>query len=96
MPNNTTRLTVLIYQADTAARVLCWKRIRVRRAPRRSRYSVLFAREVDAGAQGFVVLDTAPTGHTLLLLDAAEVCQVRFDEAGKICCFTPRAALESA
>ena len=31
-----------------------------------------FAREVDAGAQGFVVLDTAPTGHTILLLDAAE------------------------
>ena len=26
----------------------------------------------------------------------AEACQVRFDEAGKICCFTPRAALESA
>lgn len=31
-----------------------------------------FAREVDAGEQGFVVLDTAPTGHTVLLLDAAE------------------------
>lgn len=31
-----------------------------------------FAREVDAGAQGFVVLDSAPTGHTILLLDAAE------------------------
>ena len=31
-----------------------------------------FAREVDGGAQGFVVLDTAPTGHTILLLDAAE------------------------
>ena len=31
-----------------------------------------FAREVDAGEQGFVVLDTAPTGHTILLLDAAE------------------------
>ncbi|MFO0879771.1 MAG: arsenical pump-driving ATPase [Gemmataceae bacterium] len=30
-----------------------------------------FAREVDAGQDGFVVLDTAPTGHTILLLDAA-------------------------
>jgi arsenite-transporting ATPase len=31
-----------------------------------------FARVVDEGKDGFVVVDTAPTGHTLLLLDAAE------------------------
>ena len=34
-----------------------------------------FAREVGKGANRFVVLDTAPTGHTLLLLDASESYQ---------------------
>jgi arsenite-transporting ATPase len=31
-----------------------------------------FARTVDKGKDQFVVLDTAPTGHTILLLDATE------------------------
>jgi arsenite-transporting ATPase len=31
-----------------------------------------FARVVAEGEYGFVVVDTAPTGHTLLLLDAAQ------------------------
>ena len=31
-----------------------------------------FARTVADGQHGFIVLDTAPTGHTLLLLDATE------------------------
>ena len=34
-----------------------------------------FAREVGKGTSRFVVLDTAPTGHTLLLLDASESYQ---------------------
>ncbi len=34
-----------------------------------------FAREVGQGTSRFVVLDTAPTGHTLLLLDASESYQ---------------------
>ncbi len=31
-----------------------------------------FAELIDQGKDGFIVLDTAPTGHTLLLLDAAQ------------------------
>jgi arsenite/tail-anchored protein-transporting ATPase len=31
-----------------------------------------FARAIHSGQDGFVVIDTAPTGHTVLLLDAAE------------------------
>nr|WP_009869505.1 arsenical pump-driving ATPase [Paramagnetospirillum magnetotacticum] len=31
-----------------------------------------FSRTVDEGKDRFVILDTAPTGHTILLLDAAE------------------------
>ncbi len=34
-----------------------------------------FVREVGQGTGRFVVLDTAPTGHTLLLLDASEAYQ---------------------
>ena len=58
-------------QLDAAGRALleedlrspCTEEIAVFRA---------FAQVVDKGSKGFVVLDTAPTGHTLLLLDAAE------------------------
>jgi arsenite-transporting ATPase len=58
-------------QLDPAARALleedlrspCTEEIAVFRA---------FAREIGRGTDRFVVLDTAPTGHTLLLLDASE------------------------
>ena len=38
-----------------------------------------FARTVDHAQHGFVVLDTAPTGHTLLLLDAARTYHRELD-----------------
>ena len=61
-------------QMDEAGRALleedlrspCTEEIAVYRA---------FAREVAQGTDRFVVLDTAPTGHTLLLLDASEAYQ---------------------
>ena len=64
-------LTTRGSQLDPAARALleedlrspCTEEIAVFRA---------FAREIDRATHRFVVLDTAPTGHTLLLLDASE------------------------
>ena len=64
-------LTTTGTQMDEAGRALleedlrspCTEEIAVFRA---------FAREVGQGTGGFVVLDTAPTGHTLLLLDSSE------------------------
>jgi len=64
-------LTKADQQLDAAGRAMleedlrspCTEEIAVFRA---------FARTVDEGKDGFVVLDTAPTGHTILLLDAAE------------------------
>ena len=54
-----------------------------------------FARTVDNGKDGFVVLDTAPTGHTILLLDAAEsyhreVLRTRGDMPQAVRQFLPR------
>jgi arsenite-transporting ATPase len=42
-----------------------------------------FAREVGQGTDRFVVLDTAPTGHTLLLLDASEAYQREMDRQSR-------------
>jgi arsenite-transporting ATPase len=45
-----------------------------------------FARTVDRIKDGFVVLDTAPTGHTLLLLDATQAYhrQLRQNSGGEV------------
>ncbi len=50
----------------------CWKRICARPARRKSRCSGRSPEPWPKGKDAFVVLDTAPTGHTLLLLDATE------------------------
>ena len=54
-----------------------------------------FAQAVDEGREGFIVLDTAPTGHTLLLLDAAqayhrEVLRTRGDMPRSVAELLPR------
>jgi arsenite-transporting ATPase len=56
---------------DTAGRALLEEDLR---SPCTEEVAVFraFARVVDEAERGFVVIDTAPTGHTLLLLDAAE------------------------
>ncbi len=58
-------------QLDTAGRALLAEDLR---SPCTEAIAVFqaFARVVDGGEAGFVVIDTAPTGHTLLLLDATE------------------------
>jgi arsenite-transporting ATPase len=58
-------------QLDTAGRALLEEDLR---SPCTEEIAVFqaFARVVDEGEAGFVVIDTAPTGHTLLLLDATE------------------------
>jgi len=50
-----------------------------------------FARTVADGETGFVVLDTAPTGHTLLLLDATEAYH---REVLRLASATPEAVLQ--
>ena len=50
----------------------CSRRICARPAPRRSPSSARSRAPSPRASDGFVVIDTAPTGHTLLLLDAAE------------------------
>ncbi len=42
-----------------------------------------FAREMAAGVDRFVVLDTAPTGHTLLLLDASASFQRQIERQAR-------------
>ena len=52
-----------------------------------------FAREVSVGESGFVVLDTAPTGHTLLLLDASASFQRQLEMQARSKQFMPVAKL---
>ncbi len=60
-----------------------------------------FAREVAGARRRFVVLDTAPTGHTLLLLDASEAYHrevapgTTSDSRRKCCNFCPACAIAS-
>ena len=58
-------------QLDVAGRALLAEDLR---SPCTEEIAVFqaFSRVIDGGEAGFVVIDTAPTGHTLLLLDAAE------------------------
>ena len=60
------------HRRSTPAGAICSKKIS--RSPCTEEIAVFraFAQTVAEGAHQFVVLDTAPTGHTLLLLDAAE------------------------
>jgi arsenite-transporting ATPase len=51
-----------------------------------------FAREMAAGVDRFVVLDTAPTGHTLLLLDASASFQRQIEHQARS--VQPREVLE--
>jgi len=51
-----------------------------------------FAREVGRGKDRFVVLDTAPTGHTLLLLDASEAYQREMERQAR--CTQPEEVLK--
>jgi hypothetical protein len=48
----------------------CWKKTCARPVPRKSRCSRRSPAPSAKPARKFVVMDTAPTGHTLLLLDA--------------------------
>jgi arsenite-transporting ATPase len=47
----------------------CWKKIYVPPAPKKLPFQA-FSRVIREAGKRFVVMDTAPTGHTLLLLDA--------------------------